>query len=138
MDETEKFSDKETFVENFKYRTKQFTIRSLKLFQALPDTDEARIIGKQFLRAASSTGANYRAACRARSKAEFHAKLSITVEEADESLFWLEIMSETEIMPAKRLEPLMNEVLEIVKVLSTAKERTHEAIQSFYHLLIQN
>ena len=82
---------KEVFVEEFKKRTKQFVLRSIKLFQSLPQTEEARIIGKQFLRSSSSVGSNYRAVCRARSKAEFYAKLSIVVEEADESLFWLEI-----------------------------------------------
>ncbi|WP_460675226.1 four helix bundle protein [Larkinella ripae] len=101
-----------------------FVLRSVRVFQALPTTSEAQLIGKQFLRAASSTGANYRAACRARSKAEFYAKLSITIEEADESLFWMEILSETEIMPYSRLESLMNEATEIVKVLSKARKNT--------------
>lgn len=112
------------FIEEFKQRTKQFVLRSIRLFQALPKSDEALIIGKQYLRAASSTGANYRAACRARSKAEFYAKLSITIEEADESLFWLEVLSEAEIMPMSRLESLMQEITEIVKVLSTARKNT--------------
>ncbi|GAB3342599.1 four helix bundle protein [Larkinella ripae] len=124
MDDFSPVSGKEQFIEEFKRRTKLFVLRSVRVFQALPTTSEAQLIGKQFLRAASSTGANYRAACRARSKAEFYAKLSITIEEADESLFWMEILSETEIMPYSRLESLMNEATEIVKVLSKARKNT--------------
>ena len=120
----EPLTQKETFIEEFKSRTQQYVIRSIRLFQALPKTDEARIIGKQFLRSASSVGANYRAACRARSRAEFYAKISITIEEADESLFWLEIIRETDLISAKRLEELMKEALEIVKVLSKARKNS--------------
>jgi four helix bundle protein len=117
--------DKHTFIEDFKQRTKQFTLRSIKVFQSLPKSEEARIIGKQFLRSASSVGANYRAACRARSQAEFYSKLSITIEEADESLFWLEILVESNIFPENRLAELMKESEEIVKVLSKARKNTN-------------
>ncbi|MEO6684447.1 MAG: four helix bundle protein [Dyadobacter sp.] len=94
---------KEEFIDALKDRTKQFVLRSIKLFKALPSSEEARIIGKQFLRSASSVGANYRAVCLARSNREFFAKLSITVEEADESLFWLEIISESGILPLEKI-----------------------------------
>jgi four helix bundle protein len=124
MQMTPVFSGKEEFVEDFKRRTKEFVLRSVRVFQALPKTEEAQILGKQFLRSASSTGANYRAACRARSKAEFYAKLSITIEEADESLFWMEILVESKTIPPNRLENLMQEVTEIVKVLSKARKNT--------------
>lgn len=77
--------------EAFKLRTKQLSLRVIKLFQALPKTDEARILGKQLLRSSTSVAANNRAACWARSKAEFFSKISIAVEEADETLFWLEL-----------------------------------------------
>ena len=117
-------NSKDVFIEEFKKRTKLFTLRSIKLFQALPKTEEARIFGKQFLRSASSVGANYWAVCRARSQAEFYAKLSITIEEADESLFWLEILGESEIIPESRLTELMKEAEEIVKVLSKARKNT--------------
>jgi four helix bundle protein len=70
--------------EILKQRTKQFAIRNIKLFKALPNNDESKIIGKQLLRSATSVAANYRAVCRARSDAEFHSKLSIVVEEIDE------------------------------------------------------
>lgn len=79
-------------IEVFKKRTKEFALRIIKLYQHLPKNDEARIIGKQLLRSATPVAAYYRAACRARSDAEFFSKISIVVEEADESLFWLEII----------------------------------------------
>ena len=69
-------------------RTKRFALRILKLFRSLPKTEEARILGRQLLRSGTSIGANYRAACRARSRAEFIAKLGIVLEEADETVFW--------------------------------------------------
>jgi four helix bundle protein len=114
--------EKEDFIEVFKKRTKQFTLRCIRVFQALPKTEEARIIGKQFLRSATSVGANYRAVCRARSQNEFFAKLSITVEEADETLFWMEILIESEIFTESKMKDLMDELTEIVKVLSKARK----------------
>lgn len=112
---------KSEFADAMKLRTKKLVLRHIKLFQALPKSEEANIIGKQLLRAASSTGANYRAACRARSKAEFFSKLSITIEEADESLFWLEILEEAEIIEEKKLASLKTETLEILKILAKAR-----------------
>jgi four helix bundle protein len=117
--------EKEAFIEEFKKRTKTFTLRNIKVFQSLPKTDEAKIIGKQLLRSASSVGANYRAVCRARSQAEFFAKLSITIEEADESLFWLEILVESQIVTENKLADLMKEAEEIIKVLSKARKNTN-------------
>src|ERR1700748_3657726 len=86
------------FAEMFKSKTKKFVVDNIKLFRTLPKTEEAKIIGRQLLRSSSSVGANYRAACRARSKAEFHSKLSTVVEESDESVFWMEILIEAEIV----------------------------------------
>lgn len=121
MDEIESgLSEKQVFIEGFKRRTRDFVVRSIRLFQAFPKTEEARILGKQFLRSASSTGATY----RARSKAEFYAKLSITIEEADESLFWMEIITESGVLPTERLESLMQETTEILKILSKARKNT--------------
>jgi four helix bundle protein len=117
--------EKEAFIEEFKKRTKTFTLRNIKVFQSLPKTDEAKIIGKQLLRSASSVGANYRAVCRARSQAEFFAKLSITIEEADESLFWLEILVESQIVTENKLADLMKEAEEIIKALSKARKNTN-------------
>ena len=117
--------EKEAFIEELKKRTKTFTLRNIKVFQSLPKTDEAKIIGKQLLRSASSVGANYRAVCRARSQAEFFAKLSITIEEADESLFWLEILVESQIVTENKLADLMKKAEEIIKVLSKARKNTN-------------
>jgi four helix bundle protein len=114
--------NKNAFVENFKKRTKKFVIDNIILFRLLPKTEEARIIGRQLLRSSSSVGANYRAACRARSKAEFHSKLSIVVEEADETLFWMEILLEADILNHNQLDNLMKEALEILKVVSSARK----------------
>ncbi len=110
--------------EALKQRLKQFALRTIKLFQALPKTGEAQVLGKQLLRSGTSVAANYRAACRARSTKEFYSKISIVVEEADESLFWLELLSEAEIFPTKRLEPLMTESTEILKIMATVRKNT--------------
>ena len=72
--------------------TRKFALRIVKLFRSLPKTDDARILGKQLLRSGTSIGANCRVACRARSRAEFVAKLGIVLEEADETAFWLELL----------------------------------------------
>ncbi len=80
--------------EELKQRTKQFALRIMKLTEALPNTKAANVVSNQLLRSATSVGANYRAACRARSKADFISKNTIVEEEADESLFWLELISE--------------------------------------------
>jgi four helix bundle protein len=123
---TNEYLPKSDFADAMKLRTKKLVLRHIKLFQALPATEEARIIGKQLLRAASSTGANYRASCRARSRAEFFAKLSVTIEEADESLFWLEILEEAGIMDEKKLGSLKNETTEILKILAKARHTLRE------------
>ena len=110
------------FAEQFKKRTKSFALRIIRLFQALPKTEEARIIGKQLLRSATSVAANYRAACRARSKAEFYSKLSIVIEEADESLFWIEILIEANLLPESKLTELRQEITEILSVVAKARK----------------
>ena len=90
--------EKVEFAELLRVRTKDFALRTIKLYQNLPKNEEARIIGKQLLRSSTSVAANYRASCRARSDAEYYAKICIVVEETDESLFWIEILSEANIM----------------------------------------
>jgi len=114
-------NNKVDFITALKIRTKGFVLNSIKLFQSLPKTEEAKILGRQFLRSSSSVGANYRAACRARSKAEFYAKLSITIEEADETQFWLEILVESGII-TKDINELMKEAGEIVAILTKARK----------------
>jgi four helix bundle protein len=103
-------------------RLKSFALRIVKLYQSLPKTGESMIIGKQMLRSATSVAANYRAACRARSGKELYSKLSIVVEEADETLFWLELLSEANIVSLNRLESIMQESTEIVKIVATGRK----------------
>ncbi len=117
----EGYQVKSEFADAMKLRTKKLVLRHIKLYQALPASEEARIIGKQLLRSASSTGANYRAACRARSQAEFFPKLSIAIEEADESLFWLEILEEAGIVEIRKLASIKAETTEILKILAKAR-----------------
>jgi len=112
------------FAEIFRGRTKRFVVRITKLYRALPKSTEAEIFGKQLLRSASSVGANYRAACRARSSNEFHSKISIVVEEADESCFWLEMLIDTKIMQSQLIEPLLKEAQEITSVAAKARYNT--------------
>jgi four helix bundle protein len=114
--------------EQLKLRTKQFALRVLKLFRALPRTDEARIIGRQVLRSGTSVGANYRAVCRARSRREFISKMNVVVEEADETAFWFELLIEGGIVPARKLTSLAAEAHELLAIFSaslhTAKRAT--------------
>lgn len=119
-----------TQAEALKSRTKQFALRIIKLHRSLPRTEEARIIGKQVLRSGTSIGANYRAVCRARSKAEFIAKIGIVVEEADETVFWLEILVDAEIVKKQRMNGLLKEANELLAIFAasqlTAKSHTYE------------
>jgi len=110
------------FAEMFKNRTKKFVVDNIKFYRTLPKTEEAKIIGRQLLRSSSSVGANYRAACRARSKAEFHSKLSTVVEEADESVFWMEILVEAEIVKIAELDYLSDEANQILKIASASRK----------------
>jgi four helix bundle protein len=102
--------------EVMKRRTKAFALRILKLYQSLPKTGEARILGQQVLRSGTSIGANYCAACRGRSRAEFSAKLGIVLEEADETVFWLDLMRESAIFPEAKLKDLCQEAHELVAI----------------------
>jgi len=106
--------------EQLKARTKQFAIRIVRVFKSLPKNDEARIIGKQLLRAGTSVAANYRAVCRSRSKAEFISKMSVVVEEADETAFWLELLLETSIIPEVRLRDLLTEANELLAIFAAS------------------
>jgi four helix bundle protein len=94
------------FGEEMKGRTKAFAVRIIKFYNQLPKTDEARVLGRQVLRSGTSVAANYRAACRAKSQADFISKMGTVVEEADESLLWLELFEDSEIIPAGKLNEL--------------------------------
>ncbi len=101
-------------------RTKQFAMRAIRLYRSLPKTEEARVIGRQLLRAATSVAANYRAVCRARSRAEFIAKMGIVLEETDECLFWLELLGDACIVDKARLTSFMKEAEELVRVFHSS------------------
>ena len=113
-----------------KNRTKQFALRILKLVGALPNTIEGRAIANQLVRCGTSVAANYRATCRARSRAEFVAKIGIVLEEADEALLWLELISEGKLMPTKRVEPLLVEANELVAVMVTSRKSAASNLKS--------
>jgi four helix bundle protein len=112
--------------EDLKRRTKQFGLRVIKLVEALPNTPTAKTIGNQLLRSGMSVGANYRAACRGKSKADFIAKAGISLEEADECLYWMELIQEAEIIQAERLKDLSQEANELVAIF-TASIKTARA-----------
>ena len=107
--------------EELRARTKRFAIASVRLYRVLPKSNEAQVLGKQFLRSGTSVAANYRAVCRARSRAEFVAKLGLVLEEADESLFWLELIRDCGIMQAEKLTRIMREALELTSIFSAAQ-----------------
>jgi four helix bundle protein len=107
--------------------TKQFALSVISLVETLPKSKTADVIGGQLIRSGTSVGANYRAACRARSNADFISKMGIVEEEADESLYWMELLIEAEIVKSVELESLMKEADEIlamtVSSIKTARKR---------------
>ncbi len=115
--------------EELKARTKDFGLRVMKLVDALPNTMAGRAIGSQLIRSGTSVGANYRAACRGRSKAEFAAKLGVAEEEADESAFWLELTMDGGLIDRKRVKRLYREAEELTAIL-TASVKTARSRQS--------
>jgi four helix bundle protein len=111
-----------------KKRTKLFALRIIKLVRALPMSSEGKVIGVQLLRCGTSVAANYRAVCRARSHAEFLAKLGIVIEEADESAFWLEMISDAGLLPEKRLVDLRSEAEQLVAILNASRTTARKGI----------
>lgn len=105
-----------------KDRTKSFGLRSIALADALPRNGTGRVLGNQLLRSATSVGANYRAACRARSRVEFVAKLGTVEEEADESAFWLEMIIESGLMKAQRTANLLREANELTAIIAASRK----------------
>jgi len=104
--------------DDLKKRTKQFALRVIRLVAALPKTVEGRAIAGQLVRAGTAVGANYRAACHGRSKAEFIAKIGIVEEEADESAYWMELITEAELLKPLQVEPLLTEANELAKIMA--------------------
>ena len=119
---------------NLKERTKQFALRIMRLVDALPSSAAGRAIGNQIIRSGTSVGANYRAACRGRSKAEFIAKLGVVVEEADECCFWLELIIDGELLAKEKVETLLVEANELTAIfvssIKTTKSNQKSAIKN--------
>ena len=114
--------------EEFKRRTKSFTLRIVRLVDSLPRSRTADVFARQLLRSGTSVGANYRAASRARSQADFVAKMGIVEEECDETIYWMELLVETDIVEAQRLTGLLSEAHEILSmvVASIKTARKHK------------
>ncbi len=107
--------------EDLKKRTKQFALRIIKFVAALPKNIEGRAIGNQLIRAGTSVGANYRSACKARSKKEFISKLGIVEEEADESAYWMELIIEGKFLKKELVQPLLDEANELVAIMAASR-----------------
>jgi four helix bundle protein len=107
-------------------RTKIFALRSLRLVDHLPRTMSGRAIGNQLVRSATSVGANYRAACRSRSRAEFAAKLGVVAEEADESVYWLELISEGKLLPEAKVTDLLREANELTAIFTSSRRTSSQ------------
>ena len=112
---------------DLKHRTKEFALRVIKLYSALPMSTEAQVIGKQILRSGTSVGAQYREACRARSNAEFVSKMQSSLQELDETSYWLELLIEGRLVTAERLQCLQDEANQLTAIfvasVKTAKSR---------------
>ena len=106
--------------DDLKDRTKAFALRVIRLVESLPRKKSSDVLGKQLLRSATSMAANYRAALRARTKPEFISKLRIVEEEADESLFWIELLIESQLIPEPRLAALATEAHELTAIFTAA------------------
>jgi four helix bundle protein len=107
--------------QHLKDRTKMFALRVIKMSEVLPKTRAANVITNQVLRSATSMAANYRAAGRARSKAEFVAKLGVVVEEADETVFWLELLVDSGIVSAEKMRELIGEAGQLMLIFSASR-----------------
>ena len=111
-------------------RTKTYALRVIKAVQALPRDDVSLTLGRQLLRAGTSVGANYRAACRAKSTADFVNKLKIVEEECDESIYWMELLIEAGLLPLRRLDALMQEADQLLSIFVSAIKTTRSSRQT--------
>lgn len=108
-------------------RTKAFALRVIGLFRSLPYRADNQVLGKQLLRCGTSVAANYRAACRARSKAEFVARIGVVAEEADESVLWLELLTESGIISPERTKDLLAEAKELAAIFTASQQTAKKA-----------
>jgi four helix bundle protein len=111
-------------------RTKQFGLRVMNVVRALPKTVEGRAVADQLIRSGTSVGANYRAACKARSRAEFLSKLGTVEEEADETVSWIELLIDGKFFSEKRLQPLLQEGRELVAIFAASRKTTQRNTKS--------
>ena len=107
--------------QELKSRTKQFALRVMTLVDALPKTIQGRAVGNQLMCSGTAVGANYRASCRARSTAEFIAKIGVVEEEADESAFWMELIVDAKILSGNKVGPLLKEANELVAIMAASR-----------------
>jgi four helix bundle protein len=105
-------------------RTFDFALRIIRLYNALPESDEARVLGKQLLRSGTSVGANYREAHRGRSKPEFILKIGDCLKELDETSYWLDLLSHANIVPAAKLANLQDETHQLLAIFTTIAKKT--------------
>ncbi|MCS7018817.1 MAG: four helix bundle protein [Cytophagales bacterium] len=112
--------------EDLKQRTKQFALRIVQLAEALPVSLAGNAIGNQLVRCGTSVAANYRAACRAKSVADFICKIGVVEEEADETLFWLEIIGDSGLIPLHRLQDLQKEAYELTAIFTSIGKTTKQ------------
>ena len=106
--------------QELKERTKRFALRVMRLVDALPKSAKGRALASQLARSGTSVAANYRASCRARSRAEFISKIGVVEEEADETALWLELIIDDKILPQKKITPLLNEANELVAIMAAS------------------
>jgi four helix bundle protein len=118
--------------EDLRQRTKAFALRVIRMSEALPRKMAANVLGRQIVRSATSVAANYRSACRARSRADFIAKMGLVEEESDESCLWLELITETGFLPAEKTTTLHTEAGELT-VIAVASIRTARSVRSIPH-----
>ena len=108
------------FAVQMQARTKTFAVQVVKFFGKLPKSEEARVLGRQLLRSGTSVAANYRAACRAKSDADFISKIGTVVEETDETMFWLELLEESDVCASPAIGPIKTEADELLRIFSTS------------------
>ena len=114
--------------EQLRERTKAFALRVIRLYRSLPTSTEAQVMGKQLLRSGTSVAANYRAACRARSRAEFASRLAIVVEEADERMLWLELLCDSGVMQAEKLAGLREEARQLTALFTASQHSSRSKV----------
>ena len=117
-------------IEQLRSRTKRFALDVIRLTEALPRNRVADVVARQLLRSGTSVAANYRAACRAKSAADFISKMSIVEEEADESQFWLEILAEASLLPSERLTRLTSEANQLISIVVASKKTARRNLAS--------